>query len=73
MVIYTHYLARVYSKLTQGHILQTFTSFRKCRFKDHVCLVKSFLDGTVFELAFLSCEKGLTDIQSQTPKALIFT
>ena len=51
----------------------TFTSFRKCHLKDHECLDKSFLDDTVFALAFffffffLSCEKGLTDIQSQTP------
>ena len=35
MVICIHYLARVYSKLTQGHFLQTFTSFRKCHCKDH--------------------------------------
>ena len=27
------YLARVYSKLTLGHFLQTFTSFRKCHFR----------------------------------------
>ena len=52
MVICTHYLTRVYSKLAQGHFLQTFTSFRKCHFKDHVWLDKSFLDGTVFALAF---------------------
>ena len=52
MVICTHYLTRVYSKLTQGHFLKTFTSFRKCHFKDHVCLDKSFLDSTVFALAF---------------------
>ena len=54
MVICTHYLTRVYSKLTQGHFLHTFTSFRKCHFKDHVhvWLDKSFLDGTVFALAF---------------------
>ena len=58
MVICTHHLAQIYSKLTQGHFLQTSMSFRKCHFKDHVCLDKSFL----------SCEKGLTDIQSQTPK-----
>ena len=32
MVICTHYLARVYSKLTLGHFLQTFTSLRKCHF-----------------------------------------
>ena len=51
MVICTHYLAGS-SKLTQGHFLQTLTSFRKCHFKDHVCLDKSFLDGTVFALAF---------------------
>ena len=52
MVICTHNLAQVYSKLTQDHFLQTFTSFRKCHFKDHVCLDKFFLDGTVFALAF---------------------
>ena len=46
MVICTHYLARVYSKPTQDHFLQTFTSFRKCHFKDLVRLDKSFLDGT---------------------------
>ena len=79
MVIFTHYLAQVYSKLAQGHFLKIFTSFRKCHFKDHVRLDKSFLDVTVFALAisfffffffFLSCEKGLTDIQSQTPKGV---
>ena len=32
MVICTYYLARVYSKLTLGHFLQTFTSLRKCHF-----------------------------------------
>ena len=52
MGICTHYLAQVYSKLAQGHFLQTFMSFRKCHFKDHVYLDKSFLDGTVFALAF---------------------
>ena len=52
MVICRHYLARVYRKLAQCHFLQTFTSFRKCHFKDHVCLDKSILDGTVFALAF---------------------
>ena len=54
MVICTHYLARVYSNLTQGHFLQLFMSFRKCYFKDllYVCLDKSFLDCTVFALAF---------------------
>ena len=43
---------QVYSKLTQGHFLQTFTSFRKCHFEDHVCLDKSFLGSTAFALAF---------------------
>ena len=52
MVICTHYLAWVYSKMTQGYFLQTFTSLRKCHYKDNVCFDKSFLDGTVFALAF---------------------
>ena len=47
------YLARVYNKLAQVHFQLTFTSFRKCNFKDHVCLGKSFLDGTVFALLHL--------------------
>ena len=71
MVICMHYLGRVYSKLTmltQGHFLQIFTLFRKCHSNDYTSLDKSFLDGTVFALAFLGWEKGLTYIQSQTPK-----
>ena len=50
MVICTYYLARVYSKLTQGHFLQTFMSFRKCHFTMYV--LTNPLDGTVFALAF---------------------
>ena len=50
--ICTHYLARVYSKLTLGHFLQTFTSFRKWYFRRPCIWLKSFLDGTVFALAF---------------------
>ena len=65
MVICTHYFARVYSKLTQGHFLLTFTSFRKCHFKDHVCLDKSW-QYSICLYPFVSCKKGLTDIQSQT-------
>ena len=41
-----------HSKLTQGQFLQTFKSFRKRHFKDHICLDKSFSDGTVLALAF---------------------
>ena len=53
MVICTHYLARVCNKLTQGLFLQTFTSLKKCHFKDHVCVLKNaILDGTLFALAF---------------------
>ena len=67
MVICMHYLAQVYSKLTQGHFLQTFTLFRKCHFKDYTSLDKSFLEGAVFDLAFLGWEKGLTSSLTLQP------
>ena len=41
--------------LQRGHILKTLTSFRKCNFKEHACLDKSFLDVRVhvFALDFI--------------------
>ena len=71
MVICTHYLARVYRKPTLGHFLQTFKSFRKCHFWRPCICLKSFLDGTVFAVAFLRCENG-PDIQSHCNQRLEF-
>ena len=45
-------LSLLQAELTKCYFLQTFTSFRKCHFKDYASLVKSFLDGAVFALAF---------------------
>ena len=72
MVICTHYLARVYRKPTLGHFLQTFKSFRKCHFWRPCICLKSFLDGTVFAVAFFELWEWTWHPVSLHPKAWIF-
>ena len=68
MVICMHYLARVYSKLTQAHFLQTLHRSENVILKTMYVLTNPFWTVQYLLWPFLSCQKGLNDIQSQTPK-----